>query len=153
MYELSARNVLTYVLWCFVVYLLLDPPTKQVTIIIRLSWFILHNVTPLSPSWRLCLCLFPFTFRFQASHREVAEIFGLLHGIDWFATDISGQRFGPIFKGQCVQKRKPRRTFSSWTYWLLKIKPIRCPETNKKSEDIIHYVFRQTGRDIIWTKW
>ena len=47
----------------------------------------------------------------------------------WFQADISGQPFGPIFKGQEVQH-------SSWTALPFKIGPMGCPETSVPATNI-----------------
>jgi hypothetical protein len=49
--------------------------------------------------------------------------YGLLRGVNWFKTDVSGLPMGPIFKGQTVQEE-------AWTVWPLKMGPIGSPETS-----------------------
>ena len=39
------------------------------------------------------------------THAWILSSSGILCSVDWFRTDISGLRFGPIFKGQDVQKQ------------------------------------------------
>jgi hypothetical protein len=50
---------------------------------------------------------------------------GLLRGVKWFKTDVSGLPIGHIFKVQTVN-HKP----SSCTAWPLKKRPISSPETS-----------------------
>jgi hypothetical protein len=49
----------------------------------------------------------------------------MLHREDWYlVTEVSGQRIGPVFKGQAVG------LYLSWIAWPLKMGPIGCPETS-----------------------
>ena len=50
---------------------------------------------------------------------------GLLRGVRWFKTDVSGLPIRPIFKGQDQDVH-----VSSWTSWPLKTWRIRSPETS-----------------------
>jgi hypothetical protein len=39
---------------------------------------------------------------------------GLLRGVRWFETDVSGLPVGPIFKGQAVQEKRICYTHVTW---------------------------------------
>jgi hypothetical protein len=56
---------------------------------------------------------------------------GVLRSVEWQSfTDVSGERIGPIFKGQEVQEEKMR--------------PIHCPETSVKD---YHSTLRYTPEE------
>ena len=57
--------------------------------------------------------------RFPPRLKRVLQSSGLLHGVKWFETDVSGLHVSPTVKSQ-----------TSWTAWTLKLGPMGNPETS-----------------------
>jgi hypothetical protein len=53
-------------------------------------------------------------------------------------------RLGTTYRSHIQESKSPRRVYSSWTFWPLKMGPIRCPETSVKN---YHSTLRNTPEE------